>query len=99
MKMNPCRFCGETSRLGAVTKIMKTGGYYGQVAAYARCKRCNARGPLVKLNSEVIDIRNERLSERGKAHLIELAVEAWNNGLKPEPLPLFSEEEGVKKHV
>ena len=93
MKMKPCRFCGETSRLGVVTKVMRTGVYYVKVAAYARCKRCNARGPLVKLNSEVIDIRNECLSKDGKAHLIELAVEAWNDGIKKEPLPLFGEQE------
>ena len=91
MKMNPCRFCGETSRLGAVTKIMKTGGYYGRVAAYTRCKRCNARGPLVHID-EKIDIRNERLSKDGKAHLIELAVKAWNDGIAKEPMPLFEME-------
>ena len=93
MKMKPCRFCGEDSKLVVVTKVMKTVGYYGKVAAYARCKRCNARGPLVKLNSEVSDIRNECLSKDGKAHLIELAVEVWNDGVKKEPLPLFGEHE------
>ena len=58
MKMNNCRFCGESSRLGVVVKWLGRGG---RVGAYARCMRCNARGPLVSLDGVKLDVRNERL--------------------------------------
>lgn len=89
MKMMPCRFCGETSRLGVTTKWL---GREGRVGAYARCKRCHARGPLVSLEGVKLDVRNERLSGIGKEHLIEIAVKAWNNDLEPSPMPLFETE-------
>lgn len=87
MQMKHCRFCGETLRLGVVTKWL---GRDGRVGAYARCKRCNARGPLVSLDGMKLDVRNERLSGKGKEHLIEIAVKAWNEGVDDAPLPLFS---------
>ena len=89
MQMTACRFCGETSRLGVVTKWL---GREGRVGACARCKRCHARGPLVCLDGVRLDVRNERLSGEGKERLIELAVEAWNGGVKPDPMPLFEKE-------
>lgn len=88
MKMMPCRFCGEASRLGVVTKWL---GREGRVGAYARCKRCHARGPLVGLEGVKLDVRNERLSDKGKEQLIEIAVKAWNGVVDEEPLPLFSD--------
>lgn len=89
MNMIPCRFCGEHSRLGVTTKWI---GREGRVGAYARCKRCNSRGPLVTLEGVRLDVRNERLSGLGKERLIESAVAAWNEGVKHEPLPLFESE-------
>lgn len=91
MQMNPCHFCGETSRLGVQTKWL---GREGRVGAYARCKRCNARGPIVTIEGLVLDMRNEHLSNDGKEELRKLAVEAWNGGMKTkqeEGLPLFKE--------
>ena len=89
MQMMPCRFCGESSRLGVVTKWL---GREGRVGAYARCKKCNARGPLVCLDGVRLDVRNERLSGEGKEHLIGMAVKTWNDGVKPDPMPLFEKE-------
>lgn len=89
MQMMSCRFCGETSRLGVVTKWL---GHEGRVGAYARCKRCHSRGPLVSLEGVKLDVRNERLSDKGKEHLIEIAVKAWNGGVEPIPMPLFEKE-------
>lgn len=89
MQMMPCKFCGETSRLGVVTKWL---GREGRVGAYARCKRCHARGPLVCLDGVKLDVRNERLSGEGKDCLVEMAVGAWNGGVRPDPMSLFERE-------
>ena len=99
MQMNPCHFCGETSRLGVQTKWL---GRYGRVGAYARCKRCNARGPIVTLEGVVLDVRNERLSQGRKEALRELAVDAWNGGMNRKPiegLPLFQNTKGENEIV
>lgn len=93
MQMNPCPFCHEPNRLGVVVKQLRTGepGYvhYG---AYARCKRCHARGSLVKLDTK-FDVRNECVGRDGRRTLIDLAVDAWN-AVAAQPqgtdgLPLF----------
>lgn len=93
MQMNPCPFCHEPNRLGVVVKQLRTGepGYvhYG---AYARCKKCKARGPLVRLDTK-FDVRNERVGRDGRRTLIDLAVDAWN-AVAAQPqgtdgLPLF----------
>ena len=39
-----------------------------------------------------LDMRNERLSDFGAKRLFEIAINAWNNGVKKEPLPLFESE-------
>lgn len=91
MNMNPCPFCGETTRLGVVTKWLRSESYYAKRGAYCRCKNCHARGSLVSLD-EKLDMRNERLSKDGKDALVELAVAKWNGVGRSEPaggLPLF----------
>lgn len=78
MQMIPCPFCLEPNRLGVVVKQLRTGkpGYvhYG---AYARCKRCHARGSLVRLDTK-FDVRNECVGRGGRKALIDFAVDAWN---------------------
>lgn len=93
MQMIPCPFCYEKVRLGVCVKQLRTGepGYvhYG---AYARCKRCHARGPLVKLDTK-FDVRNERIGRDGRKALIDFAVDTWNYvAAQPQGadgLPLF----------
>lgn len=93
MQMNPCPFCHEPNRLGVVVKQLRTDkpGYvhYG---AYTRCKKCKARGPLVRLDTK-FDVRNERVGRDGRRALIDLAVDAWNAvTVQPQGtdgLPLF----------
>ena len=91
MQMNPCPFCHEPNRLGGVVKQLRTGApgcvHYG---AYARCKKCKARGPLVKLDTK-FDVRNESVGRDGRRTLVNLAVDAWN-AVQPQGtdgLPLF----------
>ena len=91
MQMNPCPFCHEANRLGVVVKQLRTGEsglvHYG---AYARCKRCSARGSLVRLDTK-FDVRNERIGRDGRRALVDLAVDAWN-AVQPQGadgLPLF----------
>lgn len=93
MQMNPCPFCHEPNRPGVVVKQLRTDkpGYvhYG---AYTRCKKCKARGPLVRLDTK-FDVRNERVGRDGRRALIDLAVDAWNAvTVQPQGtdgLPLF----------
>lgn len=96
MKLNPCPFCGASTRLGVVTKWLRVNeGCGAKRGAYARCKVCNARGSLVTIDGEY-DIRNEYPTPLAKQALIEKAVAAWNNagnamiakGVKG--LPLFA---------
>lgn len=92
MNMNPCPFCGEKTRLGVVTKWMRTDSGYAKRGAYCRCKTCNARGSLVTLD-EHFDVRNERVVGAEKDALIQKAVERWNGSVRSDPaggLPLFA---------
>ena len=93
MKMNPCPFCREQNRLGVVVKQLRSGepGYvhYG---AYAHCKKCKARGPLVRLDTK-FDVRNERAGRDDSRVLINMAIDGWNSFCSAPPgadgLPLF----------
>ena len=93
MRMNPCPFCREQNRLGVVVKQLRTGepGYvhYG---AYARCKKCKARVPLVRLDTK-FDVRNERAGRDDRRVLINMAIDGWHS-FRSSPqgadgLPLF----------
>lgn len=91
--LNYCPFCGS-DKTSIIDKWLRVDGYYQQRAAYAHCRTCKARGPLVKLEG-VSDVRNERISEEGRAVLQARAAEAWNRdvycgGKAPAAsLPLF----------
>lgn len=93
MQMNPCPFCHEKSRLGVVVKQLRTetSGYvhYG---AYCRCKKCKARGPLVRLNT-LFDVRNERIGSEKRSVLVNMAIDGWHSFTSDphgtDGLPLF----------
>ena len=78
MRMNPCPFCHESNRLGVVVRQLSARepgcAHYG---AYARCKKCKARGPLVEHDTK-FDVCRDRIGRDGRRMLINIAVDAWN---------------------
>lgn len=88
--MRPCPFCTSTKNT-VIVKTLRNGAYYGTFAAYGYCRTCKARGSLVKHN-DTHDIRNVRITDEGRANLVERAIDAWNGIRSAEdclPLPLF----------
>ena len=100
MQMNPCPFCHEPNRLGVVVKQLRTGTTgYVHYGAYARCKKCKARGPLVRLDTK-FDVRNERIGRDDRRVLVNMAIDGWHSFSSAphgtDGLPLF-ETKGENK--
>ena len=95
MQMNPCPYCGEKTRLGVTVKQLRSGANEGYLGAYGRCKRCHARGPIIRFGAKnyLKDIGiPHRKEDREK--LVDLAVTEWNGGGRDRPihdLPLFQD--------
>lgn len=80
--MRDCPFCGAyPSRLRTVHKQMGRAPYV-KAAAYVRCNRCGARGPLVR--GEEFDVRNTEPTPSAWRLLDKAAEAAWD-GLPSMP--------------
>lgn len=78
--MRACPFCGESRRLGVVTKWLRTASAGdAKRGAYGRCKRCGARGGLAKTASSC-DMRDGSAKAVYRDGLIAEAVKIWNGG-------------------
>lgn len=100
MAMNPCPFCHEKNRLGVIVKQLRTGtAGYVHYGAYCCCKKCRARGPLVRLETH-FDVRNEHIGRDDRRVLINMAIDGWHSFASApqgaDGLPLF-EKKGEKK--
>ena len=69
-----CPFCGSEA-YECVTKWMGD-GQYRRAAAYYRCRKCYARGPVISSEREY-DVRNERPSVPAHMGLQMRAFSAW----------------------
>ena len=72
--MRACPFC-DSMRLQVVEK-MQGKGTTRRFAAYVRCRKCGARGPLTY--GLEYDVRNERPSMGASQLQREAAVKAWD---------------------
>jgi hypothetical protein len=69
-----CPFCGSEA-YECVTRWMGD-GQYRRAAAYYRCRKCYARGPVISSEREY-DVRNERPSVPAYMGLQMRAFSAW----------------------
>ena len=92
INIRECPFCGADGNNIDVRTKWSRHDCYSPRTAYAYCKHCHARGPIVKSDS-VYDVRNER---PGNTTLIMYALVKWNGGVGGANggLPLF---EGKQK--